>query len=470
MVYKRKEPGAPNPKNGADVPTVLQVSRPFFTLAELSYLHSNTIPENKKLAYNQRKHQIFQLLFQVVKIMKFPLRVLATAMNYYSRFYLFNPFEEPSDQNPENESLTELEKDPYLVAYTALFLATKHEDCIKKLRDMQSVANKLREVDQDVKVVNKSTGTSLPLIEMQRKIIMSLEFKLLQVLKFDFLNGAANVPSVDYLVTSFSKELGLDYSLTLFGWLVAFDIMSTPLCLVIPPHCIALAIVIVSLNLDPKGIISKHGEPGSTKTSEILENIDSMAQFRCPETLVNEGIVYILDYYVHQMKFSILNEYIPPVDPDTGKEQIFKFMDLKSRFNDLKVLSEQSVSAPQLLKQDMYLRKWDYSVASRGAARFIISNKRRRFDKELAVIRPQNKQQKQQQQKDQKEQKQDREDGREQPEARKEGEFWESKLKNQEVSDEKEKTTEENGEQGEIKKEEMKNEEVREENQRNVQA
>lgn len=470
MVYKRKEPGAPNPKNGADVPTVLQVSRPFFTLAELSYLHSNTIPENKKLAYNQRKHQIFQLLFQVVKIMKFPLRVLATAMNYYLRFYLFNPFEEPLDQNPENESLTELEKDPYLVAYTALFLATKHEDCIKKLRDMQLVANKLREVDQDVKVVNKSTGTLLPLIEMQRKIIMSLEFKLLQVLKFDFLNGAANVPSVDYLVTLFSKELGLDYSLTLFGWLVAFDIMSTPLCLVIPPHCIALAIVIVSLNLDPKGIISKHGEPGSTKTSEILENIDSMAQFRCPETLVNEGIVYILDYYVHQMKFSILNEYIPPVDPDTGKEQIFKFMDLKLRFNDLKVLSEQSVLAPQLLKQDMYLRKWDYLVASRGAARFIISNKRRRFDKELAVIRPQNKQQKQQQQKDQKEQKQDREDGREQPEARKEGEFWESKLKNQEVSDEKEKTTEENGEQGEIKKEEMKNEEVREENQRNVQA
>lgn len=467
MVDKRKEPGAPNVKNGNDVPTILQVSRPFFTLAELSYLHSNTIPENKKLAYNQRKHQIFQLLFQVVKIMKFPLRVLATAMNYYSRYYLFNVFEEPNDQNPESDSLTELEKDPYLVAYTSLFLATKHEDCIKKLRDMQLVANKLREVDQDVKVVNKSTGTLLPLIEMQRKIIMSLEFKLLQVLKFDFLNGAANVPSVDYLVTLFSKELGLDYSLTLFSWLVSFDIMSTPLCLVIPPHCIALAIVIVSLNLAPKDIKAKYGptDEEPKDISEILENIDSMGMFRCPETLVNEGIVYILDYYVHQMNFLILNEYLPPVDPDSGKEQIFKFMELKLRFNDLKVLSEQSVSANNLLKQDLYLRKWDYSVASRGAARFIISNKRRRFDTEFAVLRPQNKQQKQQQQKDQKEQNKDLEEERDvKPEPAKKEEMLESKLKNQELSNECQDTTEKDGEEQEIKKEEIKNEEVRKAN------
>lgn len=475
MVDKRKEPGAStNAKNGNDVPTILQVSRPFFTLAELSYLHSNTIPESKKLAYNQRKHQIFQLLFQVVRVMKFPLRVLATAMNYYSRYYLFNVFEEPQDQDSESDSLTELEKDPYLVAYTSLFLATKHEDCIKKLRDMQSVANKLREIDQDVKVVNKSTGNLLPLSELQRKVIMSLEFKLLQVLKFDFLNGAANVPSVDYLVTLFSKELGLDYSLTLFGWLVSFDIMSTPLCLVIPPHCIALAIVIVALNLAPKGLKTKYGseDPDSINTSEILENIDSMGMFRCPETLVNEGIVYILDYYVHQMKFLILNEYLPPVDPDTDKEQIFKFMSLKSRFNDLKVLSEQSVSAQGLLKQDTYLRKWDYGVASKGAARFIISNKRRRFDSEFAVLRPQTKHQKEQMQNDTRGQRKDKAEGHtekvepvaESTYGQKDGDLDNVKLKDNVVTEEKHKEGEKEGEELAIRDEEDKNEEVRESN------
>lgn len=468
MVDKRKMPETQaNAKNSAEVPTLLQVSRPFFTLAELSYLHSNTIPDNKKIAYNQRKHQIFQLLFQVVKAMKFPLRVLATAMNYYSRYYLFNMFEEPEDQNPENDSLSELEKDPFLVGYTSLFLATKHEDCIKKLRDMQLVANKLRDIDQDAKVVNRANGALMPLVELQRKVIMSLEFKLLQVLKFDFLNGAANSPSVDYLVTLFSKELGLDYSLTLFGWLVSFDIMSTPLCLVIPPHCIALAIIIVSLNSAPKGMKVKHG-PSDTATeniSDILEKIDSMGMFRCPETLLNEGIVYILDYYVHQMKFLILNEYLPPVDPETGKEQIFKFMDLKSRFNDLKVLSEQSASSTTLLRQDSYLRKWDYSVASKGAARFIISNKRKRFDSEFAVLRPQNKQQKQQQQRDKEEQEKDR--GHPRPDLSREHKndgLLETKLKDQEIAEEREGENEEKQtDEQQIENEEIKNEEVREE-------
>ena len=124
------------------------------------------------------------------------------------------------------------------------------------------------------------------------------------------------------------------------------------------------------------------------KIGGILENIDSMRDFRCPEALVNEGIVYILDYYVHQMNFLILNDYLPTINADTGKEQIFKFMELKSRFNDLTILSEDSVSTTGLLKQDNYLRKWDYKVGSKGAARFMIGNKRRRFDEEFAILRP----------------------------------------------------------------------------------
>lgn len=363
-----------------DIPTIVQVSRPYFTLNELSHLHANTIPENKKLAYNQRKHQVFQFLFQIVRVMKFPLRVLGTAMNFYQRYYIFNVFEEPKDQNPENDLLSELEKDPFLVAYTCLFLATKNEECIKKLKEIQTVANRLRELDQDA----RSYAGGPTLFETQRKVIMSLEFKLLQILKFDFLNP---VPSVDQLVVAFSKQLSLDYKLTLFAWLVSFDIVSTPLGLVIPPHCIALAIVIVTLNLKPRDVDAKYGGDGPSKAvSDILENLDCMGDFRCPEPLVNEGIVYILSYYVHQMNFLILNEFLPAVNKELGKEQIFKFMELKSRFNDLKVLSEQSVM-PGQLKQDPYLRKWDYSVASKGAARFMISNKRRRFDAEVTIVR-----------------------------------------------------------------------------------
>lgn len=311
-------------------------------------------------------------------------------MNYYQRYYLFFPFEEPKDQNPEGSLTVEFEKDPFMVAYTALFLASKNEDCIKKLKDIQTVANKLRDLDPESRNTTRSSASPAPtLAEVQRKVIMSLEFKLLQVLKYDFLNGAAAIPSVDQLVVMFSKKLGLNYKMTMFAWLVSFDIMSTPLSLVIPSHCIAMAIVIVTLNVKPDEMNLKFNEEDATvDTAAILEHLDLMGDFRCPETLVNEGIIYLLDYYIHQMNFSILNEFVPAIDSTTKKEQVFKFMDLKLRFNDLQVLSEQSVSTNALLKQDNYLRTWDPQVAAKGAARFMITNKRRRFDEELNKKRP----------------------------------------------------------------------------------
>lgn len=381
----------PTGQKAKEVPTIVQVSRPYMTHAELSYLHTNTIPNNKKTTYNQRKHQIFQFLFQVVKAMKLPLRVLSLAMNYYQRYYLYFSFEDNGKENPDNDSLIEAENDCFLVASTCLFLASKNEDCIKKLKDIQAAANRVRDLDSESRNFLKGgSSSSIPLAEFQRKVIMNLEFKLLQIIKFDFTSGAGNVPSVDQLVVIFSKQLKLTYKFTLFAWLIAFDIMSTPLLLTIPPHCIALAIIIVTLNLRPTDISTKYADEYLEEDSigATLDSIDSYRDFRCPEALVNEGIVYVLDYYVHQMNFLVLNEYMPPVNEEIGKAQIFKFMELKSRFNDLAILSEHSVSSNSLLKQDKYLRKWDAGVCTKGSARFMIGNKRRRFDSEHAILRP----------------------------------------------------------------------------------
>lgn len=378
-----KRPSTHTPTPGANstktFPTIVQVSRPYFTSSELKYLHAFTIPEHKKLTYNQRKHQIYQYVFQIIKVLKFPLRVLGTTMNYYQRYYLFNKFEELNDGSHQD-----LEKDPYTVTLACLFLASKNEDCIKKLKDIQSVGNKLRDIDEENKIQMNSS-----FVDVQRRTIMNIEFKLLQVIKFDFKNGS-NVQSIDQLVVKFCKKLDIDYKTTMHSWLISFDIMSTPLCLMIPPHCIALAIIIITLNLKPKELHTKYNKSETDlapdNLNEILERIDCYKDFKCPETLVNEGILYILDYYVHQMNFSILNNFMPTVDLDTGKEQIFKFMELKSRFNDLKVLSEKSCLDPGTLRQDDYLNIWDYNVGAKGSARFILGNKRRRFNLELDAL------------------------------------------------------------------------------------
>lgn len=361
---------------GRRIPSVSQVARPYFTNSELGYLHSLTIPESKKIAYSQKKHQIFHHLFQIIKALKFPLRVLSTSMNYYQRYYLFNKFEEMSDGSSQD-----LEKDPHTVALTCIFLACKNEDCIKELKYLQSVANKLREQEEDKRVQINSAFN-----DQQRKHVRNIEFKLLQVIKFDFRNGS-NLLSYDQLVVKFAKKLNVDYKVTFYCWLIAFDLMSTPLCLMIPPHCIAISIIIVALNLKPKDVRTKYNKSElETKSPDnTLDSLDCERDFGCPESFVNEGIIYILDYYVHQMKFSVLNEYMPNVDADTGKEQVFKFMELKTRFNDLKVLSEESCSESKLLIQDDYLKIWDYSISVKGSTRFMLGNKRRRFDHELEI-------------------------------------------------------------------------------------
>lgn len=384
-----------HPASGKAPPPIVavtQVSRPFFTSSELKYLLQQTIPESKKVLYSQKKHQVFQFIFQLIKNVKFPLRVLATTMNYYQRYFLFNKWEESTSSGTNGTADTptsvqeaheliikQHERDPFVIAMSCLLLASKNEDCIKKLKDIQVVGNKLRDIDDQ-----DSKGLYL---DFQRKAILNIEFKILQVIKFDFLNGSTMNTSVDQLLVQFCKKLGIDYIHTMYSWLVCFDIMSTPLCLMIPSHCIAVAIIIITLNVKPKDIAHKfnRGEQqlSSHDLNVILENLDCYSQFRCPETLVNEGIIYVLDYYVHNMNYLILNEYMPAIDADTGKEQIFKFMDLKSRFNDLKILDEASCSERDMLRQDYYLKPWDYGLSAKGCSRFMLGNKRGRFELEL---------------------------------------------------------------------------------------
>lgn len=362
--------------NNPEKPTVLEISRPFLSPSELSYLHSLTIADDKKILYNQRKHQIFQYLFQIVKVLRFPIRVLNTAMIYYQKYYLFNEFNDLSEDFTDLER--NMENDPYSIALTCLFLSSKNEDCIKKLRDIQVVANKLRDLADDNNY-----------LDLQRKVLLIIEFKLLQILKYNFNNSSLILPSLDNLVIQFAKIKGLSYQETFFTWIMCFDLMSTPINLMLPAHCIALGIIIVATHLDtnelptnlndmPVPPIPEHN--GST-TRKPIKTTD----FKCPELLVNEAIVYILDYYVHQYGFSVLREYLPVMNQTLGKEQIFQFMNLKSKFNHLKLINENSCSK-HFLPKDSYLNKWEYSIGVKGSARFMLSNKRRRFNNELNNI------------------------------------------------------------------------------------
>lgn len=371
---------------------LLQLARPFLTPNEILHLHSHTISDNKKLIYNQRKYLVYQFVFQVIRHFKFPLRVLGTTMNYFQRFYLFNRFEDvnPGDivtaqmnknltllQLSDFELIKDMEKDPHVVAMACLFLATKNEECIKKLKEIQTVSNRIREQENSNEERN---------LDRQRRAILAIEFKLLQITKFDLNNGLP-FELLDVLVTQFCKQLGVDYKGLFYAWLVAFDIMLTPLPLTIPAHCIAIAIITITLYINPQEVSTQHNSVGPSVRNydDILDDLN-YEDFCCPQLLVSEAILYVLDYYVNQMNYSILSKYMPAIDVETGKEQVFKFMALKHRLNDLEVIDQFSCLTKELLDDDPYLTMFDYLVGAKGCARFLMGNKRKRFNHERHFI------------------------------------------------------------------------------------
>ena len=48
------------------MPSIVQISRPFFTHKEISYLHNQTIPESLKPHYTNIKNNVFQFYFKLL--------------------------------------------------------------------------------------------------------------------------------------------------------------------------------------------------------------------------------------------------------------------------------------------------------------------------------------------------------------------------------------------------------------------
>lgn len=70
-------------------------------------------------------------------------------------------------------------------------------------------------------------------------------------------------------------------------------------------------------------------------------------------------------------------------------------MDLKQKFNDVAILNEKSCNF-KLNEKDGYLQNWDYGVATKGLVRFMLSNKRSRFDDEQQMKENKEKEEKRQ--------------------------------------------------------------------------
>jgi len=147
------------------------------------------------------------------------------------------------------------------VAAACVFLATKTEECGRKLRDVAKVYwSKVGRVDI------KELPDDAKDVEESMTMILLTEEVLLEALCFDFVVESPHTSLVDLLEARAESEEIEDYA-----WTISNDSYRTPLCLLYPPRIIATASYVLAQHIvDGSGNASLAARIGSPAPSASL--------------------------------------------------------------------------------------------------------------------------------------------------------------------------------------------------------
>lgn len=320
----------------------IQLSRPYLPGNAIKYLQQKNIPDYQ--LYKQRKTKVFQHLIKIVQILKFPIKDLNTAMIYFQRYYLFNPF---------NSSLSS----SINVALTCLFMACKIEDTFKKLRDIILASNNKYQGNSNNFGSNNITLSTEDerKLEEHRKIILSIEKNLLKAINFDF-----RTYHIEEILIMICKDLNLSLKLSHLAYVIMIDSLQTEIALRVPPHSIAISCVVLASKF--------------TDEKQIFP-LDSKNKYKSDRNLVNESLFEILSFYIDTFNQSYFHSFYP--------DSLEKFLEIKISLKNEAGLAE----LPQkVLKNDSYFNLNDANNTTEGyAARYMLGKESDRFYKEVEV-------------------------------------------------------------------------------------
>lgn len=245
-----------------------------------------------------------------------PTKTLETAMIYYQRYFLFNKFDIAIY---------------YDIAITSIFIASKNEDTIKKLRDIMVVANQIR-----------NTLLNQDQFELYRKKLLSLEFKLLETISFDF-----RIFHVEEFLIKISKTLKIPKDIGYLAWLISYDSYQTEIALKVPPQSIAIACITLATKL---------------KDYEVSIRPDF---YYSSENAVNEALLSLLDLYINSYNYTGLASIYPDFQN--------KFVEIRIPLSDAQGLKEPPVGT---VEDDDYFKDRDFSI---GERRYMLGNQRKRL-------------------------------------------------------------------------------------------
>ncbi|KAG2144994.1 cyclin-like protein [Suillus cothurnatus] len=141
-----------------------------------------------------------EFLFRLGSSLGLPTSAMFTAATWFHRFFMRYSMEDYHRQD---------------VAASCIFLATKTEECGRKLRDVARVCQ-AKITGKDVSLIHSES----PEVDQLQNVILLTEEVLLEALCFDFFTD--------------------------YAWSIAHDSYRTPLCVLFPPRIIASACYVLA--------------------------------------------------------------------------------------------------------------------------------------------------------------------------------------------------------------------------------
>lgn len=214
--------------------SVIKTYRAYFSLAEVDRMIKIQSAKLAPARVEATRQQACIFMDKVGTRLGFPRRTIASAQLLYHRFHLFFPF---------------ASFNPHEVSISSLMLASKMEDTLKKLRDIQMTAWVIRNIQEG------GTGQGEPeplIIESERSKLVGIERLLLETVCFDFGSGkSAGGKDLFGYVVAIGRHLRSSHGLIHLAFRLAVDSCRTLVALTYPPHIIALACLYLASFFDP---------------------------------------------------------------------------------------------------------------------------------------------------------------------------------------------------------------------------
>lgn len=330
--------------------TYIQLSKPYFSAKEIEYLQKNNSDLNQNIRnFKAKTRDTFQIIINLAIKLNIPIRILQNTNYFYQRFYLLtNNYKKYSNLHFE-------------VGLASLFISLKLNDYIKKINVVIIEAFNI-----------KGQHLSSSGVEENKKIIISLERKILEFQSFDFRNFLIEEFFIKFLknLNNNNKD-SENKSLSYLSWSCLNDLYLTPLVLQYPAHYNAIIALNCSCLIFNELMKEKIG---SGPYTQIIWNINNILSGLKNTSFVNIGSNQLLEYFIDTLSKTFFKSSLDELSLNTDDKKLIDIL-LNIKIGINSAITPETIDNPTI-KDDLFFKQRDTEIAKNGSLRFLYNKQK----------------------------------------------------------------------------------------------